>query len=672
MLSYKQELTAAGLNERLASKTHDTTIAGRYTFSNTENSIDFNSGALRLKGGGYVEKDLLIGQVLKANDIEIIKNLNLNSFSDLTTTGANSDLDVTNKTAVILLNSDLESISNISGKSKDKFLIIVNSAGADIELNHSDNPLNDTKIISSSGASIKVKDSSFVILFYCEPLSGWLVVNGGGSSEGSGVTVVASIEDRDNIPAPQITDGMLVVVQDVGNEEYATFQRRGASWYNVELCITVLNYADISGLDATLLRTGFFVYVSSENRMYQHVNGSLNKVITASSSDVITNKDIDGGTASNTNRNTIPRASTIEAAAALVRKKATLLYNDFTNKFLKDNGTDLKSIPDFGDVNIFAQEIAADNVIGSWTQNLSGITATFTKGTDSRLGTCYKLDITSASSGTGGAYTVRKDFSVPEDARGSYVELSYDYVSTVTKTGTCIILYDVTNSTEIVPQTSLQAQPDPSSTLTKGFINFTIPTTCATLRLFVGRSLDAGAIAISNQYFYFNKFQFKRSYQNSNSVVPNIAVIEDVKANNTAAQTLTASTWNKRDLNTLSGDSGFITLSSSEFTLPAGLYDIEAIAGWAYAISAVATTALRIYNVTDSVAAFQGVAVAAGNTTSAGATAQIAPSIAGVINISTSKKFRLEHYTTSAMGGGRPLNIGLSEVYAKIKITKFR
>ena len=110
-------------------------------------------------------------------------------------------------------------------------------------------------------------------------------------------------------------------------------------------------------------------------------NVSWDEALTPAGVQVVTNKDIDGGTASNTSRLTIPRAATIEAAAALVRKKATLLYNDFTNKFLKDNGTDLKSIPDFGDVNIFAQEIAADNVIGSWTQNLSGITATFTKGT---------------------------------------------------------------------------------------------------------------------------------------------------------------------------------------------------------------------------------------------------------------------------------------------------
>lgn len=288
----------------------------------------------------------------------------------------------------------------------------------------------------------------------------------------------------------------------------------------------VVVVADLTARNAIpeLERTnGMLVQVISEDQIYKLIGLPLgatttdtdwDAVITSKATQVITAKDIDGGAASNTSRSTIPRAATIEAAAALVRKKATLLYNDFTNKFLKDNGTDLKSIPDFGDVNIFAQEIAADNVIGSWTQNLSGITATFAKGTDSRLGTCYKLDITSASSGTGGTYTVRKDFAVPEGVRGTFVELSYDYVSTVSKTGTCVMVYDVTNSTMIVPHTDIQSQPDPTSLTTKGFITFSVPSTCATLRVFIGRAVDASAIAISNQYFYFNNLQLKKTFQN--------------------------------------------------------------------------------------------------------------------------------------------------------------
>lgn len=314
-----------------------------------------------------------------------------------------------------------------------------------------------------------------------------------------------------------------------GTDNTKWIEREGGSGSGV---VAVADIAARNAIPEIDRANGMLVQVISEDTIYKLIglpsgatttDANWDHVITGKASQVITNKDIDGGTASNTSRSTIPRSATIETAAALVRKKATLLYNDFTNKFLKDNGTDLKSIPDFGDVNIFAQEIAADNVIGSWTQNLSGITATLTKGTDSRLGTCYKLNITTADSGVYGTYTVRKDFAVPEGVRGTFVELSYDYVSTVTKTGTCVMVYDVTNSTMIVPHTDIQAQPDPTSLVTKGFITFSIPSTCENLRVFVGRSADASAIAISNQYFYFNNLQLKKTFQNIGS--PSTAVV---------------------------------------------------------------------------------------------------------------------------------------------------
>ena len=131
------------------------------------------------------------------------------------------------------------------------------------------------------------------------------VSGGGGGGTGSGVMVVADLTARNNIPEGTRTNGMLVEV------------------------ISTDTIYKLIGLPAGATTT----------------DANWDHVITGKAVQVITNKDIDGGTASNTNRNTIPRAATIEAAAALVRKKATLLYNDFTNKFLKDNGTDLKSIP---------------------------------------------------------------------------------------------------------------------------------------------------------------------------------------------------------------------------------------------------------------------------------------------------------------------------------------
>lgn len=59
--------------------------------------------------------------------------------------------------------------------------------------------------------------------------------------------------------------------------------------------------------------------------------------------DVLTLKDYDGGTATNTSRITLPKAST-STLAALTRKQGTLLYDTTTGKPQYDDGTNLKVI----------------------------------------------------------------------------------------------------------------------------------------------------------------------------------------------------------------------------------------------------------------------------------------------------------------------------------------
>lgn len=63
-------------------------------------------------------------------------------------------------------------------------------------------------------------------------------------------------------------------------------------------------------------------------------------LLTTSNAKVVTNKDIDGGTASNTNRVTIPK-DTLANLQALTRKEGTIVYATDTDKFYSDNGTTL-------------------------------------------------------------------------------------------------------------------------------------------------------------------------------------------------------------------------------------------------------------------------------------------------------------------------------------------
>lgn len=63
-------------------------------------------------------------------------------------------------------------------------------------------------------------------------------------------------------------------------------------------------------------------------------------LLTTSNTKVVTNKDIDGGTASNTNRITLPKA-TKATLEGLTRKQATIVYASDENKVYADDGTNL-------------------------------------------------------------------------------------------------------------------------------------------------------------------------------------------------------------------------------------------------------------------------------------------------------------------------------------------
>lgn len=72
-------------------------------------------------------------------------------------------------------------------------------------------------------------------------------------------------------------------------------------------------------------------------------HGVAGAVVGTTSAQVLTNKDIDGGTASNTNRVTIPK-DTLANLQALTRKEGTIVYATDTDKFYADNGSTLVAI----------------------------------------------------------------------------------------------------------------------------------------------------------------------------------------------------------------------------------------------------------------------------------------------------------------------------------------
>lgn len=84
--------------------------------------------------------------------------------------------------------------------------------------------------------------------------------------------------------------------------------------------------------------------------------------LTTSNTKAVTNKDIDGGTASNTNRITIPK-DTKTNLDALTRKEGTLVYASDLDKLYADDGSTLKEIGSGGSgINYLSDYFTADTL----------------------------------------------------------------------------------------------------------------------------------------------------------------------------------------------------------------------------------------------------------------------------------------------------------------------
>lgn len=146
-----------------------------------------------------------------------------------------------------------------------------------------------------------------------------------------------------------------------------------------------------------------------------------------------------------------------------------------------------------------------------------------------------------------------------------------------------------------------------------------------------------------------------------------IVLLRDVKASGTAGGGSAAASWQTRDLNTKEGDTSFVSLTSNEFTLSAGVYLIEATAP----AFRVALHRSRIYNVTDASEEIRGQNQFSPSSASAN---QTNATLQGIIDISSTKTFRLEHRTqtlqnTNGLGPAHSI-VGESEIYSEVKIIK--
>ncbi|MCK4499729.1 hypothetical protein KAU11_04485 [Candidatus Babeliales bacterium] len=156
--------------------------------------------------------------------------------------------------------------------------------------------------------------------------------------------------------------------------------------------------------------------------------GSTVEVTDLSSSQVITNKDIDGTTASNTSRLTFPKDTTSNLNA-LTRKAGTVVYDTTLDKFKGDNGT---TLVEFADVSGGGSAVAVgmNRVLNS--SMLLTQRADYTSATAVTSGTYY-FDMFKASFDTIASCTVQQiTVSQPTGVEGTK---SMKYVAGSTATG---------------------------------------------------------------------------------------------------------------------------------------------------------------------------------------------------------------------------------------------
>jgi hypothetical protein len=95
-----------------------------------------------------------------------------------------------------------------------------------------------------------------------------------------------------------------------------------------------------SASDLSPTSTGLVYFNTTSSLVKWYTGSAWVTAADTTSSQVFTNKDIDGGTASDTSRITLPKAST-STLNGLTRKAGTLVYDTTTGEFKGDNGTAL-------------------------------------------------------------------------------------------------------------------------------------------------------------------------------------------------------------------------------------------------------------------------------------------------------------------------------------------
>jgi hypothetical protein len=147
-----------------------------------------------------------------------------------------------------------------------------------------------------------------------------------------------------------------------------------------------------------------------------------------------------------------------------------------------------------------------------------------------------------------------------------------------------------------------------------------------------------------------------------------VAIIEDQKTQGTVAQTLTSGADRTRDLNTLVYNrNSLVSLSSNQFTLPAGTWEIEWEAP--YNPSNSGNCQSLLYNVTDASEVKRGASTGFDDGNAESGFTVLLSRGSTVVTITASKAFEIRHRVSATATGGRVANLG-TEVYTRVTVRR--
>ncbi len=302
-----------------------TTVKGEIRVDSAAGKIRWHDGTVEQTVSSDSELSSHLGDPTDAHPASAITNTPAGNIAATTVQAALNELDG-DKTARVASTTDnaVVRFDGITGAQQDSGVTVDDSDNMIIPGNlRSDGTTIDladatTASIGTSGSATTVNIGNG---------SGSNVINIGGAN--STVNITGTVSNQ-NVVNLNVTD-KLVTINDGGAAASG-----GAAGIEVEENATATAYVKTSSD-----RNSWELKAPNTNGIATLTPGASNDTVALlAASQVLTNKDIDGGTASNTSRITLPKASKA-TLDALTRKEGTLVFASDEDKVYADNGTSL-------------------------------------------------------------------------------------------------------------------------------------------------------------------------------------------------------------------------------------------------------------------------------------------------------------------------------------------